>query len=111
MSITTVGARIIHYEALGRGEPLIFVHGWLGSWRYWWPSMQSLSTHYRTFALDLWGFGDSSKDPRAYNLDAYAKMLDEFVETAGYCPAGYPGRPRPWRRGGLTLSRRPIRLP
>jgi pimeloyl-ACP methyl ester carboxylesterase len=83
MSITTVGARIIHYEALGRGEPLIFVHGWLGSWRYWWPSMQSLSTHYRTFALDLWGFGDSSKDPSAYHLDAYATMLDEFVEKLG----------------------------
>lgn len=83
MSITTVGARIIHYEALGRGQPLIFVHGWLGSWRYWWPSMQSLSTHYRTFALDLWGFGDSSKDPSVYHLDAYAAMVHEFVTKLG----------------------------
>jgi pimeloyl-ACP methyl ester carboxylesterase len=83
MSITTVGSRLIHYEALGRGEPLIFVHGWLGSWRYWWPSMQSLSTHFRTFALDLWGFGDSSKEAGSYNLDAYVTMLDQFVERLG----------------------------
>ncbi|MFW6183111.1 MAG: alpha/beta fold hydrolase, partial [Chloroflexota bacterium] len=59
MSITTVGEHLIHYEALGRGQPVIFIHGWLGSWRYWWSSMQGLSAHCRTFALDLWGFGDS----------------------------------------------------
>lgn len=83
MSITSVGDRLIHYEAVGRGEPLLFLHGWLGSWRYWWPSMQALSTHYRTFALDLWGFGDSTKEAGSYNLDAYVTMLDAFTERLG----------------------------
>ena len=83
MSITTVNNHLIHYEALGRGEPLIFVHGWLGSWRYWWPAMQSLSTQNRTFAFDLWGFGDSSKEKEMYTLDLYVSMVDQFMEQLG----------------------------
>ncbi|MCI0398574.1 MAG: alpha/beta hydrolase [Chloroflexi bacterium] len=83
MSITTIGDHLIHYEALGRGEPLIFVHGWLGSWRYWWPSMQELSTQHRTFAFDLWGYGDSSKAQNKYSFEAYVEMLDQFVDKLG----------------------------
>lgn len=83
MSITTVGDKLIHYEAVGRGEPLIFIHGWLGSWRYWWPSMQSLSAHYRTFAFDLWGFGDSSKAPDNYTFAHYVEMVDQFMDRLG----------------------------
>lgn len=83
MSITTIGDHLIHYEALGRGEPLVFIHGWLGSWRYWWPSMQELSTRHRTFAFDLWGFGDSSKASNKYTFEAYIEMLDQFVDKLG----------------------------
>jgi pimeloyl-ACP methyl ester carboxylesterase len=83
MSITTIDSQLIHYEVLGRGQPLIFIHGWVGSWRYWWPSMQALSAHYRTFAFDLWGFGDSSKSPEFYSLDAYVKMVDQFIDKLG----------------------------
>ena len=83
MSITTVGNQLIHYEVLGRGKPLIFIHGWLGSWRYWWPSMQSLSSRHRSFAFDLWGFGDSSKTPTMYMLNAYVEMIDQFISQLG----------------------------
>ena len=83
MSITTVGTHLIHYEVLGRGQPLIFIHGWLGSWRYWWPSMQGLSAQHRSFAFDLWGFGDSTKLPAKYNLAAYVEMLDQFITQLG----------------------------
>lgn len=74
---------MIHYEAVGRGEPLIFIHGWLGSWRYWWPSMQALSVHYRTFAFDLWGFGDSSKAVDKYSFADYVEMVDHFMDRLG----------------------------
>ncbi len=83
MSITTVGSHLIHYEALGRGHPLVFIHGWLGSWRYWWPTMQGLSARHRAFAFDLWGFGDSSKVKSMYNLNAYVEMLDQFIDKLG----------------------------
>ncbi len=83
MSITTIDSQLIHYEVLGRGQPLIFIHGWVGSWRYWWPSMQALSAHYRTFAFDLWGFGDSSKAPGIYTLSDYVDMMDQFIDKLG----------------------------
>ena len=83
MSIATVGDHLVHYEALGRGKPLIFIHGWIGSWRYWWPSMQTLSAHFRTFALDLWGFGDSSRVSGKYTIAEYAALMEGFVERLG----------------------------
>lgn len=83
MSITTVGNQLIHYEVLGRGQPLVFIHGWLGSWRYWWPSMQAMSSQHRSFALDLWGFGDSSKAPDSYSLAAYVMMMEQFIDQLG----------------------------
>ncbi|MCP5094600.1 MAG: alpha/beta hydrolase [Chloroflexi bacterium] len=83
MSITTVNDHLIHYEVLGRGRPVLFVHGWLGSWRYWWPSMQGLSAHHRSFAIDLWGFGDSSKLKNGYSISAYVHMLNEFIDQLG----------------------------
>lgn len=45
--------------------------------------MQTLSKGNRTFALDLWGFGDSSKVPSHYSLASYIEMLEQFVETLG----------------------------
>lgn len=89
MSITNIDNRFIHYEALGRGQPVIFLHGWLGSWRYWWPSMQALSTQYRSFAFDLWGFGDSTKATteqdrnQLYSFKAYTELLGCFIEQLG----------------------------
>lgn len=83
MSITTVGSNLIHYEVLGRGNPTVFIHGWLGSWRYWWPTMQGLSARHRSFAFDLWGFGDSSKATSMYSMRAYVEMLHQFIDKLG----------------------------
>lgn len=83
MSIITVDNQLIHYEALGRGNPVLFIHGWIGSWRYWWPSMQGLSAQHRSFALDLWGFGDSSKVQSAYSLTEYVNMVETFIDKLG----------------------------
>ncbi len=83
MSVTTIGGQLVHYEAFGRGKPVIFVHGWLGSWRYWWPTMQALASHHRSFAIDLWGFGDSSKNVGDYTIRSHVAMLDGFVNKMG----------------------------
>jgi len=83
MSVVTLESEIIHYEVLGRGRPLFFLHGWVGSWRYWVPTMQSASIQYRAYALDLWGYGDTAKRPGNYSLEAQAGLLDSFMETLG----------------------------
>ncbi len=83
MSATIVNGGLVHYEVIGRGRPLLLLHGWVGSWRYWVRTMEALSASFRAYALDLWGFGDSDKQPRAYSLDAYVELLDGFLERLG----------------------------
>jgi pimeloyl-ACP methyl ester carboxylesterase len=70
---------------------VIFLHGWLGSWRFWWPTMQQLSQRYRTYAFDLWGYGDSSKLPNLYSFDAYANLLQAFMDEMGIWQASLVG--------------------
>src|SRR5512141_2660866 len=83
MSAILFEQEIIHYEVLGRGRPILFLHGWVGSWRYWIPVMQATSISFRTYALDLWGFGDSTKNARRYSLNEQIHLLDGFLEQLG----------------------------
>jgi pimeloyl-ACP methyl ester carboxylesterase len=83
MSAIILQNEIVHYEVLGRGRPLIFIHGWVGSWRYWIPSMQAASIRFRAYAIDLWGFGDSAKEPERYLISQQVNMLDQFMFEMG----------------------------
>jgi 3-oxoadipate enol-lactonase len=83
MSAILLDSEIVHYEVLGRGRPVIFLHGWVGSWRYWVPAMQVASATYRAYALDLWGFGDTAKARSRYTLDQQAALLSLFMEQMG----------------------------
>jgi len=87
MSAVVIDGGIVHYEAFGRGWPILFLHGWLGSWRYWMSSMESVSDKYRTYALDLWGFGDSDKSNVRCNLADYVALVDHFLENMGISQA------------------------
>ena len=84
MSAILLDGSIVHYEVLGRGRPVIFLHGWVGSWRYWINAMQIASTSYRAYALDLWGFGDT-----AHNVLAIIRsisrptLIDRFLKEMG----------------------------
>lgn len=83
MSGILVNGSVVHYEIFGRGKPVILVHGWLGSWRYWVPVMDELSNEFRTYALDLWGFGDSDKQRERYELDTYVELIIDFMDELG----------------------------
>jgi pimeloyl-ACP methyl ester carboxylesterase len=83
MSVVLLNQEIVHYEVLGRGRPLILLHGWVGSWRYWIPVMQAASVSYRAYALDLYGFGDSSKKPNLYSVEQQCNLLESFLEEMG----------------------------
>lgn len=90
MSAITVGSDLVHYEVLGRGgRPVILVHGWVGSWRYWIPTMRQLQLKYRVYALDLFGFGDSSKNPERYTINQQIALLDDFMKQLGIPKAAF----------------------
>jgi pimeloyl-ACP methyl ester carboxylesterase len=83
MSAILLHDEIVHYEVLGRGRPLVFLHDWVGSWRYWIPTMQAASISFRTYALDLWGFGDTAKNPQDYAIEQQTGLLAEFLQAMG----------------------------
>ncbi len=83
MSAIFLQGEFAHYEVLGRGKPVVFLHTWLDSWRYWIPTMQAVSISYRTYALDLWGFGDSAKKESLYSFEQQINLLNGFLEQMG----------------------------
>ncbi len=83
MSAILLDSSIVHYEVLGRGRPVIFLHGWVGSWRYWIASMQVASTSFRAYALDLWGFGDTAHNVLNYSIEQQASLIDRFLMEMG----------------------------
>jgi pimeloyl-ACP methyl ester carboxylesterase len=83
MSAIVLDDSLVHYEALGRGRPLLFLHDWLGSWRYWVPAMVEFSSSHRAYALDFWGFGDSDKVVSRYSVSAYVDQVVAFLDHMG----------------------------
>jgi pimeloyl-ACP methyl ester carboxylesterase len=74
---------VVHFESLGRGKPVIFLHGWIGSWQYWLNSMQVASSSFRSYALDLWGFGGTAHNVLNYSLEQQSVLLDRFLSEMG----------------------------
>jgi pimeloyl-ACP methyl ester carboxylesterase len=83
MSAVILQNEIVHFEVLGRGRPVLFLHGWVGSWRYWIPAMQAASISYRAYALDFWGFGDTAKQSDRYLLLDQVNLIEAFMEHMG----------------------------
>lgn len=82
MSAIFIDGQLAHYEVIGRGKPVLFLHGWVGSWRYWVSSMQAISSANRSYALDLWGFGDSAKNNQ-YTISNQVEFVKAFLDNIG----------------------------
>ncbi len=83
MSVVYIDQQAVHYEVFGKGRPVLFLHGWLGSWRYWLPSMEVASAHFRTYAFDLIGFGDTYQRTIEPSIGAYAEQVIRFLDALG----------------------------
>ena len=48
----------------------------------WSQNMDSLAQTFKVYALDLWGFGYSTREPMDYGYPLYASQLLKFID----CP-------------------------
>ncbi len=71
------------YRAAGHGPPLILLHGWAASSRYWLITLADLSADFRVYALDLPGFGDSPALSEAGTVVRQAQVVLEFADALG----------------------------
>lgn len=89
MSSIVTDQGILHYESIGRGRPIILLHGWINSWNVWRDQMIDLAQteKYRVYALDFWGFGDSAKRTQTtittFQIDSYVEMVHQFMDSLG----------------------------
>lgn len=83
MSIVVIDNQVVHYEVFGRGRPVLFLHGWLGSWRYWYPTIEVVAEHFRTYSLDFWGFGDSRRKNTRESIQNYSNQVVHFLDELG----------------------------
>ena len=107
MTSITTNFGIVHYEVVGRGQPILLLHGWLGSWGLWMETMNYLSKYYRTYALDFWGFGESGKKLSYYSIDTYVEMIKQFMDRLGIPPCPLIGH----SMGGTVSLSVAIRYP
>lgn len=78
---------IVHYETYGRGRPVILLHGWLGSWALWRNTIEELGKHFRTYALDFFGFGDSMDRTADFSVTNYVELVHQFMDRLGIVKA------------------------
>jgi non-heme chloroperoxidase len=78
--ITTKDGTQIYYKDWGKGQPLVFSHGWPLSADAWEDQMIFLAAHgYRCIAHDRRGHGRSDQTWEGNNLDTYADDLAELT--------------------------------
>lgn len=82
---------VVHYEAYGRGRPVLLLHGWLNSWEVWRRSTLVLGEEFRLYALDFLGFGDSGDQATEFSVRNFVLMVDEFMDRMGIVKAPLVG--------------------
>lgn len=70
----------IYYEDLGKGKPVVLIHGWPLSHRMWETQINGLvDAGYRCIAYDRRGFGESGKPAAGYDYDTFASDLNDLI--------------------------------
>jgi 3-oxoadipate enol-lactonase len=111
------GDLLIDYSDDGEGLPVVLMHAFANDRMLWTPQIGALRSRYRIVALDLRGFGGSSRvDGRAVSMDQYADdvvaLLDHLkidravvggISLGGYVALSFALR-YPKRILGLILA-------
>ena len=74
---------MLSYLESGEGRPIVFIHGWAATSRFWEGIVSHLSP-FRIIAPDLRGHGDSGKDSGIdYSTQRLVKDILELVDALG----------------------------
>ncbi len=84
--------RRTHYIEKGEGEPIILLHGFFYDSYLWAANIDVLAENFKVYALDLWGFGYSSRDPLDYDYQLYVDQLVLFMDSLGIQSASLVGQ-------------------
>jgi len=83
LSVHTVNGVALEVVDEGSGQALVFVHGVMGSGRFFGRQVEHFATRHRVIVPDLRGHGDSEKSPGGHTVSAYAEDLHALLEQLG----------------------------
>lgn len=86
------GTELAYRDFGGAGPPVLLLHGLAGYAGEWEPSAQLLIEHYRVFALDQRGHGDSARRPADVSRSAFVKDCAAMIERFGLGPVTLVGQ-------------------
>lgn len=100
----------LHYEDVGAGEPLVLLHGGLGTARlHWHRDIPFFSGQYRVIAPDLRGYGASSP-PRQFPPGFYERDAADVAALLGALDVG-PAHLLGWSDGAIAALIVAVRYP
>ena len=84
----------LHYIDIGKGEPVIFVHGTLDDYRLWYMQMDTFAKNHRAIAYSrryAYPNNQTSNDSADYTPAIHAKDLAEFIRSLNIGPVHLVG--------------------
>ncbi len=79
---------------------MVLLHGLVGSLTWWSRNVEALGDHFRTYSVDLAGFGGSRKSA-TFHLDEAVPILVEWMDSLNISQASIVGH----SMGGLIAAR------
>lgn len=76
----------------GKGEPIILLHGYFYDSLQWSKNIDALAKRFKVYALDLWGFGYSTREMMDYSYQLYADQLLKFMDALNIDKASLIGQ-------------------
>lgn len=83
MDTVEVDGHTVAYRASGSGSPVLLLHGWPTSSYLWRDVIPPIAERNRVIAVDLPGFGESSKPLEGYDFAFFDRVLDGFLAALG----------------------------
>ena len=87
-----LNGRSTHYIEKGDGEPIILLHGFFYDSYMWDRNIDVLAEQFKVYALDLWGFGYSTREPLDYGYPLYSEQVLLFMDNLGIQRASLVGQ-------------------
>lgn len=82
----------LYYEIHGSGDPLVLLHGGLGSTATYGATLDALATHRKVIAVDMYGHGRTGfVDGRSLSFEEMADDIGALIEHLGFAQADVMG--------------------
>lgn len=98
-SFIDLDGHLTHYIEKGEGSPVILLHGFFYDTFMWHNNIEALAAYHKVYAMDLWGFGYSTREPMDYGYSLYTRQLRLFMDAMGIRKATLIGQ----SMGGGTI--------